>query len=226
MFDKALFCVEIWMENIFFKTKLIPCVTIFSIQFGLNSAYSALSRAVGSETQWANSPAKPNFGVDASCPKLTCHHNPKQNRGKKRTRRNTERQPPAGSAEYFSKKSSKKGRGKKKKSSSPSPQLASTRTKSASESGDGVERVGEAAASDRGVVRGARRRRQAAAHGCRGLLARLLQRLRPLRLPRHRLQVRRDGLRRQGTPPSPPRQAPAPLLPPSCVCCSVLYHCH
>ena len=111
---------------------------------------------------------------------------------------------PKGSAEKFSRKASQKGGRKKKKArllplSLPAP--GSRRARAAGRE-DGVERGGQAAAADRGVVRGARRRRQAAAprgHGRRGVLPRLLQRLRPLRLPRHRLQVRQDGLRRQGT---------------------------
>ena len=87
---------------------------------------------------------------------------------------------------------------------------------------DGVQRGGQAAAADRRVVRAARGRRQAAAaarDGGGGLLACLLQRLRPLRLPRHRLQICRDGLRRQGKRPllSPP------LLPRYLLCCSVCY---
>ena len=111
---------------------------------------------------------------------------------------------PKGSAEKFSPNSIPKKRKEKKKArllprSLPAP--GSRRARAAGRA-DGVERGGQAAAADRGVVRGARRRRQAAApggHGRRGVLPRLLQRLRPLRLPRHRLQVRREGLRRQGT---------------------------
>ena len=112
---------------------------------------------------------------------------------------------PKGSAEKFSRKASQKGGRKKKKLVSfpaACQHLPGSRRAREAVRGDGVERGGEAAAADRGVVRGARRRRQAAAprgHGRRGVLPRLLQRLRPLRLPRHRLQVRRDGLRRQGT---------------------------
>ncbi|RLN42229.1 hypothetical protein C2845_PM01G21810 [Panicum miliaceum] len=110
---------------------------------------------------------------------------------------------PKGSAEKFLRKSiPKKRKGKKKARLLPrSLPAPGSRLARAAGRGDGVKRGGEAAAADRGVVRGARRRRQAAApggHGRRGVLPRLLQRLRPLPLPRHRLQVRRDGLRRQG----------------------------
>ena len=87
---------------------------------------------------------------------------------------------------------------------------------------DGVKRGGQAAAADRCVVRAARGRRQAAAaarDGSGGLLACLLQCLRPLRLPQHRLQICREGLCRQGKRPllSPP------LLPRYLLCCSVCY---